>query len=351
MLMIDFRPLETSVTAQQLTSFNTLPTKQNYYLDYLPEWSRLFRVIIWAIGGFVAGLLPGIFIGIAMENYALIWLTGLVFAAVACLAINLVAKWQEQRAAQAGAQIYAFLQANPGLRFRPATSQESTGLIFQKTNTRHFVIESADGSYRIGNIKYYVYSRNNLGSGTNREVYNWGYAAIKLNRKLPHMVLDSKQNNDSLLKRTLSDGTQSLLPSDFNRNQTLSLEGNFDQYFTLFAPKEYERDALYIFTPDFMSLLIDQVSQFDIEIIDDQLFIYIPKGLHMNDPAMMRRLFSVIAALQSKTLTRTDSYRDDRSDIADTVASSGRRLASSPLWPSMGLVAALIAWIVVASLG
>ena len=39
------------------------------------------------------------------------------------------------------------------------------------------------------------------------------------------------------------------------RTQVLSLEGDFDRYFTLYCPKEYERDALYVFTPDLMALL------------------------------------------------------------------------------------------------
>lgn len=42
----------------------------------------------------------------------------------------------------------------------------------------------------------------------------------------------------------------------------LSLEGDFDRYFTLYCPGDYERDALYVFTPDLLALLIDESRHF-----------------------------------------------------------------------------------------
>lgn len=52
----------------------------------------------------------------------------------------------------------------------------------------------------------------------------------------------------------------------FARDQVLSLEGDFDRYFTPYCPKQYERDALSVFTPDLMALCIDEAAPFDIEI-------------------------------------------------------------------------------------
>ena len=78
------------------------------------------------------------------------------------------------------------------------------------------------------------------------------------------MVLDARSNNG------LFGGTN--LPSQFSKDQILSLEGDFSEYFTLYCPREYERDALYVFTPDLMALLIDQTSTFDVEIVDDWMF-------------------------------------------------------------------------------
>lgn len=68
----------------------------------------------------------------------------------------------------------------------------------------------------------------------------FGYIRFKLPRRLPNMVLDANFNN-SAFKTTM--------PSTVRSDQKLSLEGDFDKYYTLYVPKQYETDALYVFTP------------------------------------------------------------------------------------------------------
>ena len=48
----------------------------------------------------------------------------------------------------------------------------------------------------------------------------------------------------------------------------LSIEGDFDEHFALHSPPVSQRDAVYIFTPDLMALLIDETGDFDVEIVD-----------------------------------------------------------------------------------
>lgn len=90
----------------------------------------------------------------------------------------------------------------------------------------------SDPFFDFGNLTY------STGSGKNRKVPHWGYIAVKLERMLPQIILDAKSNNFL--------GTN--LPASFSRSQVLSLEGNFGRCFTLYCPKEYEQDALYVFT-------------------------------------------------------------------------------------------------------
>jgi hypothetical protein len=99
---------------------------------------------------------------------------------------------------------------------------------------------------------------------------------IQLDRALPHMVLDAVQNDRKILGQRVSN-----LPARFDLAQRLSREGDFDRYFTLYAPADYERDALYVFTPDLMALLIDEAGSgeggsMDVEIIDDRMYVYAP---------------------------------------------------------------------------
>jgi hypothetical protein len=144
--------------------------------------------------------------------------------------------------------------------------------------------------------------------------------ALHLDRKLPNMVLDSKANNG------LFGGTN--LPAYFDKKQVLSLEGNFNEYFTLYCPQQYERDALYVFTPDLMALLIDNAAPFDVEIVDDWMFVYSQTAFPSTAPGLYQRLFQIVDTVGAKTLTQTDRYVDERvGDFsANFVAPQGQRL-------------------------
>ncbi len=187
-----------------------------------------------------------------------------------------------------------------------------------------------------GNLNY------TTGSGKNRTVHRWGYLAIKLDRMLPNMVLDAKSNNFF----------GSNLPKKFSRNQVLTLEGDFDKYFTLYCPQEYERDALYVFTPDLMARLIDEAALFDVEIVDDWMLLYSARPFDLLHAATLARLFRIVDTVGNKTVHRTQRYADDRTlapvvmpdgalplgsrMASNTVARQGRRLQSS--FPIAGVV-------------
>lgn len=152
-----------------------------------------------------------------------------------------------------------------------------------------------------------------------------GYLAMTLPRRLPHLVLDATSNGRELLQR----------PS---RDQRLSLEGDFDRHFRLYAPSGYERDALYVFTPDLMALLIDETGDLDVEVRDDRLIVLRPGGFDLTDPATWARFERIRETVGRKAWSQTDLYRDDRAmltferpgavpdDGAGVVAEGGRRL-------------------------
>src|SRR5690606_561171 len=146
-----------------------------------------------------------------------------------------------------------------------------------------------------GNYQY------TTGSGKNRSVHRWGYVAVKLDVPLPNIVLDALGNN------TL--GTN--LPASFARDQRLSLEGDFDDYFTLYCPQGYEADALYLFTPDIMARFIDHAAQLDVEIVDDWMFLYMQRPASTTDAATWAWLFGAVGALMTK-FDQWARWRDDR---------------------------------------
>lgn len=214
------------------------------------------------------------------------------------------------------ARMDGFARTN-GMVFSPVDANPAyPGMIFQRGDTRQAVdhLRSADGRFfDFGNYRY------TTGSGKNRTTRTWGFLAFHLDRRLPNMLLDSKANNGLF---------GSNLPASFDKSQILSLEGDFDTYFTLYAPKEYERDALYVFTPDLMALLIDEAAPFDVEIVDDWMFVYSNTAFRTGDAALYARLFRIMDTVGAKALTRTDRYVDARIGdfAANVVAPQGARL-------------------------
>jgi hypothetical protein len=166
-----------------------------------------------------------------------------------------------------------------------------------------------------------------------------GYLSIRLPRSLPHFVVDAHANGRSL-------------PLPLKAKNRVSLEGDFDDHFALYAPTGYERDALYLFTPDVMALLIDETGDLDVEVIGDRLTIYAPALFDLRNRAVWARLEQIVRLLGAKAIDQAGNYSDPRAAGTDSnVAPEGRRLDQGFLSRNgvrLGLV--LIVVIVVLSL-
>jgi hypothetical protein len=284
----------------------------------------LVLLVPFAVVFFVVALgIGGVFINVAANAQSAVFAIFplvIVLGIIALIAFAIVKgvsafgrRWERW------ARMDGFARAN-GMVFSPVDANPAyPGMIFQRGDTRQAVdhLRSADGRFfDFGNYRY------TTGSGKNRTTRTWGFLAFHLDRRLPNMLLDSKANNGLF---------GSNLPASFDRNQILSLEGDFDNYFTLYAPKEYERDALYVFTPDLMALLIDEAAPFDVEIVDDWMFVYSNTVFRTGDAALYARLFRIMDTVGAKTLTQTDRYVDERVGdfAANVVAPQGARLKRS----------------------
>jgi len=215
-----------------------------------------------------------------------------------------------------------FAHAN-GFVFSPRQSDPSyPGMVFRigrrRTAIDH-ITRSAGRFLDIGNFRY------TTGSGKNQQTRTWGFMALHLDRRLPHMLLDARANNVLGMSN---------LPTTFAKDQVLSLEGDFDRHFTLYAPRAYERDALYVFTPDLMALLIDEAGAFDVEVIDDWMFIFATTPFRMGDPATMLRLLRIVDTVGAKTVDQTDYYADEKigDRTVNLVAPQGARLRRGVPW-------------------
>jgi hypothetical protein len=215
------------------------------------------------------------------------------------------------------AQLPLFARAN-GIEYRTISpALPYPGIIFRQGDSRAMsdrLISTTGRFFDVGNLEYWVRS------GRSRLAVRWGYLALRLDRNLPNMVLIAKENQGL---------GGSDLPGTFRPSQVLSLEGDFDKYFTLYCPKEYETDALYVFTPDLMALLIDNVQSFDVEIVDDWMFVVVRKPFPPGSVATLQRLFTIIRVVGAKMVSQTKNYHDDHASDANFVAPRGRRLRTN----------------------
>jgi len=325
--VVDYSPLLTTPTPQEVAAYRSQARATGAAWASISVQNIVVGIVITVfgaaiflpmLGGIVYFLIGGLQEGnpIAMI-FLLLFIggVGLVGFAIVRVVVAGTGNWSRWL------RMDRFARAN-GFTFSPADSDPAyPGAIFatgdSRKATEHF--RTVEGRFLdFGNYQY------STGSGKNRTTRTWGFLAIQLDRRLPHMVLDSTANNG------LFGGTN--LPATFDKSQILSLEGDFDRYFTLYCPAEYERDALYVFTPDLMALLIDNAAPLDVEIVDDWMFVYSATPFPPARPEVYQRLLRIVETVGAKTLTQTDRYQDDRVAApfaANVVAPQGTRLKRS----------------------
>lgn len=244
----------------------------------------------------------------------------------------------------------AFAAAN-GWTYTPAGIPDFTGSMFDYLQgaTTADVFRTAEGARgprtEVGLVTGTV-AGGQAWPGTNgmvrttfetNERYTMGYLAIQLDAALPQYVLDAKRNDA---------GPISSIIMPIAGGQIISLEGDFDSHFTLYGPKGYERDARYVFTPDLMGLLIDETGDFDVEIVDDRLYVYARGGWDLASATLWRRLSRIRDVVGAKALRQTMRYSDERPPVE-----GGRRLRLGLLGSRSKVGVIFLVALVVATLG
>lgn len=226
--------------------------------------------------------------------------------------------------ALAGANGFNFLQGQKDPVY--------AGLVFSIGDT-HRAYSIVEGSYNQREFKIFNYSYME-GHGKSRSEHNKGVIMVKLPRKLPNVVFDSKSNNFM--------GNNSL-GATFSGSQRFTFEGDFNKHFDVYAPANYGVDVLYFMTPELMALLIDEASKYDIEVVDDNLFFYAPEFDFKTQ--QMVSIFKIIQTIGGEFSENTERYADERVGSKDLnmVAEPGRRLKKSVSWVSVAVIILYIA--------
>lgn len=140
----------------------------------------------------------------------------------------------------------------------------------------------------------------NLSSRTHSYL-EWHYLATELPAPLPHVFLESR--------------AAGRLPKELARaeiGQAVSMGAPFDNHFTVYAPRGYEHDALYVLTPAVMALLLDYATDFHVEIIGDTLVFFAPGHADFGTPAPWETIDALWLNVVPAIVTRAQRYRDER---------------------------------------
>jgi len=304
-LPFDARPLVEPIDKPAVRAW----TRQLRQAGRAPAAMHPVAIVALSLGGIVfLSMFAGIFgtlaslVGSAAQNggfAAISTLFPLVFLLVAGGLIATVVTRMIRRTGERWYRLDRFARANGMTWHAEAQNPPLPGMIFGIGGSRKatdIVRGDRPRFVEFGNHQY------TTGSGRNQTTHKWGYVAVHLTTPLPHIVLDALGNNTLF---------GSNLPASFDKDQRLSLEGDFDRYFGLYCSRGYERDALYLFTPDIMARFIDNAAALDVEIVDDWLFLYAKRDFSTLDPAMWAWLFSVVAALLDK-FAQWERWRDER---------------------------------------
>ncbi len=147
-------------------------------------------------------------------------------------------------------------------------------------------VRSRSGQLYIGNKVYDYEIGDDLEAEwvlTTGQVLKFKGIDIKIDKPLPHIYLDSHFDSKMSGPRFY-----------ISPKQRVSLEGDFDKYFQLYASDGYEQLALSIITPDVMQTMIDSSQYFDIEIKGTHLRLISQRNIFKKT----KREMAILAAAQ-----------------------------------------------------
>lgn len=278
MQQLDYKPLNRKVSLSEKLKINNVPLS-------------IFGMIVSGtiiIAGLIAvplGALPEIFILMIPPS-----IVALVFSLITYSGADISLRFGE------------FAASNNATYESGRPYDERPGMMFGSGHSKKFTDIVTFSNGLIAEIGVF---KCTTGSGKSRQDHYYSYVRVKLPRRLPNMILDSKQNNSF-------GGRLSNLPQGFSVDQHLSLEGDFDSHYNLYVPEQYHRDALYVFTPDVMHALVDSARNYDCEVIDDSFYIFADSPTRPTKLTMIQEMTVIAQRVGREISEQADTYADER---------------------------------------
>lgn len=129
------------------------------------------------------------------------------------------------------------------------------GIMFRQGNNRN-ISNCIEGILDKRCFRIFTYNFS-TGSGKNKRAYYYTVFSFKFSGTFPNIYLNNKNNS-----------------CDIKAGEAIPLPEEFEKSFTLSAPKDYEIEALEIFTPDVLASLLDNKFNHDVEFVNQEMLIF-----------------------------------------------------------------------------
>ncbi len=153
----------------------------------------------------------------------------------------------------------------------------------------------------IGDRQYRIFNTNlDIRKSNARNVIRTQFTVfeLRLQSSMPHIYIDSQHNHL---------GRSHLIGGYFESAERVRLEGGFENDFIIYADKQNLLDVWDILSPDIMEFLQSQGKDFNVEIINDRLYILKPKLVLSS--VELERYLQTIEVITDRLQPRLDSYK------------------------------------------
>lgn len=132
---------------------------------------------------------------------------------------------------------------------------QEQGIMFRQGHSR-ITYHCVEGAIDERNFRIFNYNFS-IGSGKHKRTYFYTVFTFRFNGVFPHVYLNNKANSYGI-----------------RIGESIPLTAEFEKSFSLSAPKEYEIEALEIFTPDVLASLLDNKFGHDVEFVNQEMLIF-----------------------------------------------------------------------------
>jgi hypothetical protein len=198
-----------------------------------------------------------------------------------------------------------FASANNFSFDKAGSVDETYGTIF-RIDGNQSVSDVVSGMYSNSSFKLFLYELT-VGSGRNQQVYKDTVIELDLHGQLPNLLMINKKSHYGGLN----------IANSFGIRNKFSLEGDFNQFFTLYGQPNNQIEALEVFSPDTMALMEFESKHYNVEFSGNRIYIYVNGFIH--DISTLNQVFTLAKKLTDKIAPLAGRLQNDSAIIATPV--------------------------------